>query len=272
MSVAVFERVTKRFRDVLALDALSVAIEPAETIALLGPNGAGKSTLISLLLGLRRPDAGRVRLLGRDPREHGARVAVGATLQELQFPTTLRVSELVDFVAAHFPPGRSRRELLAEFGLEPVARRQAGGLSGGQRRRLALALAFVGRPALVVLDEPTASLDGEGRAAVWRAVRAAREQGTAVLVATHDLAEAELVASHVLLVDRGRLVIDGTVAAVKQRAGVSRIRYRGSHGVVTLDAADPGAALARLIGEGVALHDLEVRSLTLEEALGRVRR
>jgi ABC-2 type transport system ATP-binding protein len=272
VSVAAFERVTKRFRDVLALDALSLAIEPAELIALLGPNGAGKSTLVSLLLGLRRPDAGSVRLLGRDPRDHGARAAVGATLQELEFPATLRVRELVDFVAAHFPRGRNPHELLAEFGLDVVARRQAGGLSGGQRRRLGLALAFVGRPALIVLDEPTASLDGEGRAAVWRAVHAAREQGAAVLVATHDLAEAELVAHRVLLLDRGRLLVDGTVAAVKARAGVSRIRYRSRNGVVTLDVADPGAAVARLVAAGVPLHELEVRPLTLEEALAQVRR
>jgi ABC-2 type transport system ATP-binding protein len=282
VTVAEVEAVTKRFGPTVALDGISLSLYAGSTVALLGPNGAGKSTLASILLGLRAPDRGRVRVAGRDPRDHRARRAVGAMPQETLFPQTLRVAELVDFVARHYARPSSVDAVLSEFGLGSLAARPAGALSVGQRRRLALALAFVGRPALLVLDEPTAALDGEGRRTVWAAVRAARERGAAVLVATHQLDEADAVATRVVAIDRGRVVADGAPADVKQRAGGARIRFRArggpaiagmrvEDGWVTLHVRDAGAAVRELVLAGEALAQLEVRPLTLEEALDALR-
>jgi ABC-2 type transport system ATP-binding protein len=280
-SVAQLRDVTKRLGAVTALASVSLDLPPASTVALLGPNGAGKTTLLSMLLGLRRPDRGSVRVLDRDPRDHRVRTGIGATPQELLYPGTLRVEEIVRFTAAHYPAPASPGTVLEEFGLAQVARRQVGGLSGGQRRRLGLALAFVGRPALVILDEPTASLDADGRAVVWRAIRAARDSGRAVVVATHDLVEAEQVADRVALIDRGRLVLTGTVAEVKARAGGARVSFAAdrppdgfdahcSDGRVCFDTVDAGRTIASLVRRGTALHELEVRRLTLAEALERI--
>jgi ABC-2 type transport system ATP-binding protein len=283
MTVAEVDGVSKRFGDVVALDRLSLAVEAGSTVALLGANGAGKTTLISLLLGLRTPDGGRVRVLGGDPRAPAVRRALGTALQDVGVPATLRVEELVRFVAAHFANAAPIGELLARFGLDRVATRQAGGLSGGQRRRLALALAFAGRPPLVILDEPTASLDPDGRAAVWAASDDLRHAGGTVVVATHDLHEAEAAADRVVVVDAGRVVADGSPRALAARAGTTRIAYVGDRappgfpdarrerGRVVLDVADAGVAVTRLVREGVELRELEVRALSLEEAIARLR-
>ena len=280
--VAALEGVTKRFGPVTALDDVSLQIERDSTTALLGPNGAGKSTLAALLLGLRRPDCGSVLLLGRDPRDHRARRLLGAAPQEVAFPQLLTVREVLALVGAHFDH-TSADDIVSVFGLSRLLRRQTGGLSGGQRRRLAVALAFVGRPRLVVLDEPTAGLDGEGRRAVWDSVRAARGAGAAVLFATHELDEAEAVATRVVALDQGRPVADGTAAAVKSRAGLTRIRFRAASpprmrpeprwqdGWVELDTVDAGATVADLVAAGIPLLDLEVRPLTLREALDVLR-
>ncbi len=281
MSVAVLAGVTKRFGTVAALDDVSLAIEAGSTVALLGPNGAGKSTLASLLVGLRRPDRGIVRVGGRDPREHGARAALASVPQETMFPQTLRVAELVRFASRHFPKPRNGLEVLEEFGLAALARRQVGGLSVGQRRRLSVALAFVAEPALVVLDEPTAALDREARRAVWTAVRSARERGSAVIVATHQLDEAEAVATRVVAIDRGRIVADGAVEDVTRRSGAVRVRYRGDRappcagarledGWVVIQAREAGTVVRDLVLAGISLDGLEVRALTLEEALDDV--
>jgi ABC-2 type transport system ATP-binding protein len=282
VTVARAEAVSKRYGDVVALDGLSLTVEAGETVALLGANGAGKTTLISLLLGLRTPDAGRVRVLGRDPRVPAVRRALGAALQDVGVPATLRVEELIRFVAAHFPDGASTPRLLARFGLEQVAQRQAGGLSGGQRRRLALALAFAGGPPLVILDEPTASLDPDGRAAVWAATDELRRAGGSVVVATHDLHEAEAVADRVVVIEAGRVVADGSPRTLAARAGTTRISYaaerpppafpdaRLERARIVLDVEDAGATVARLVGDGVDLRELEVRPLSLEEAIARL--
>jgi ABC-2 type transport system ATP-binding protein len=278
--VAELEQVTKRYGAVTALEDVTTTIEPGSIVALLGPNGAGKSTLVSLVTGLRRPDRGTVRLLGRDPRDHRARSAIAVTPQELVFPQTLRVGEIVSFAARHYPCGRPVADLLETFGLLELEHRQTGGLSVGQRRRLALVLAFVGRCALVVLDEPTAGLDADARSAVWRAIHDAQAAGAAVLLATHDLGDAEAVATRVLALVRGRLALDGGVGEIRTRAGRTRVSFRAARapagftgarwaaGRVTLEVADGGAAVAALVRAGLELPELEVRPLSLEEALG----
>ncbi len=211
--------VEKRFGEIAALRGVDLSIEPGQTVALLGPNGAGKTTLLSIVLGLRRPDAGRVELFGRDPRRWQSRTVVGTTPQETSFPPTLRCREVVDFVRAHYPSGPSTNELLERFDLCELGGRQTGGLSGGQRQRLGVALAFAGAPRLVVLDEPTSGLDVEARRGVWSAIRTNAATDGTTLIATHNLQEAEALAGRIVVVARGAVCADGTAAAIKQLAG-----------------------------------------------------
>jgi ABC-2 type transport system ATP-binding protein len=213
------KRVVKRLRTTIALAGVSLDVRSGEIVAVLGPNGAGKTTAVRIMLGLRRPDEGEALLFGRDPRDPKSRLTVGATPQELEFPGTLLVREILDFAARHYPAPRQADNLLDQFGLLELARRQVGGLSGGERRRLAVAVAFAGNPAAVFLDEPTTGLDVESRRRVWAAVRCFREGGGTVLLTTHYLEEAEALATRVVLLAKGEVVGDGAPGAVKERLG-----------------------------------------------------
>jgi ABC-2 type transport system ATP-binding protein len=278
---AVLERVRKSYGNVEALKGFSLTVRVGEVVALLGPNGAGKTTALLILLGLRSPDEGRARIFGRNPREVKARRLLGATPQETGFPPTLRVTEVIDLVRAHYPHPLDTADVLTRFGLAEVARRQIGGLSGGQKRRLAVGLAFVGNPRAVFLDEPTTGLDVEARRRVWDAIRGYAENGGTVLLTTHYLEEADALASRVAVIARGAMLAEGSPAEVKARTGLKRIRVKvdgelpklsgveratRAGRVHTLYAADAGAVVELLVASGVALQDLEVSPVTLEEA------
>ena len=280
MILARAEQVSRRYGEVLALDRVDLTVRAGELVGLLGPNGAGKSTLINLLVGLRRPTAGRVELLGGDPRDPASRRQLGVTPQETGLPGTLRVGEVVDFVSAHFPDPVPRGELLDRFGLTDQVRRQTGGLSGGQRRRLAVALAFVGRPRLVVLDEPTTGLDVEARHALWDAIRGFHADGGTVLLSSHYLEEVEALAQRVVVIGHGRVLADDSVAAIRGIVGVRRVSLVADDlpalpGVVATERVDGRVHLLTtdadqlvrdLVTAGVAFRDLEVRPTSLEEA------
>jgi len=182
--------VDKSYGAVTALKGVSLSLAPGETVALLGLNGAGKTTAINLLLGLRRPDRGEVRLDGGDPRTPAVRAAIGATPQETAFPQRLRCTEVIELVRRHYPDPLPAAVVIERFGLGDFAHRQTGGLSGGQRRRLALALAFVGQGRAVFLDEPTTGLDADVRRSLWRVMRDYVAGGGALLLTTHYLEEA----------------------------------------------------------------------------------
>ena len=278
---AVLERVGKRYGKVEALKGFSVTVRAGEVVALLGPNGAGKTTALLILLGLRSPDEGTARIFGRNPRDVKVRRLLGATPQETGFPATLRVTEVIDLVRAHYPHPLEVSEVLGQFGLTDVARRQVGGLSGGQKRRLAVGLAFVGNPRAVFLDEPTTGLDVEARRGVWDGIRAYVENGGTVLLTTHYLEEADTLASRVVVIAGGTTLAEGSPAEVKARAGLKRIRVEAdgelpelngvdratrAGRVHTLYVANAGAVVERLVASGVALEDLEVTPVTLEEA------
>jgi ABC-2 type transport system ATP-binding protein len=276
--VAELARVTKRFGAHRALDGVSFSIGEGEAVALLGPNGAGKTTALAVLLGLRTPDAGAARLFGGDPRDPASRRRVGVVPQEIAFPPTLRVREIVDLVRAHFESPLPADAVAERFGLGAIALRQAGGLSGGERRRLGVALAFAGRPRLIVLDEPTASLDRDARLAVWGAIRLHLVDGGALLLTTHHLEEAEALARRVILIEAGSIVSDGALADLRAAAGLTLVRFRASPGVevagavreaehVRLLVPDAGRTVEELVRAGVPLSGLEVRPLTLEETL-----
>jgi ABC-2 type transport system ATP-binding protein len=209
-----FRRAEKRFGGRVALHPLDLTIDRGERVVLLGPNGAGKTTLAGLVLGLRRPDRGEVRVFGRDPRDWRARAAVGSTPQEMGFPPTLRGREILELARAHSPSPPSLSLLVDRFGLDDVIARQTGALSGGQRRRLALALAFAGGPDLVVLDEPTTGLDVETRRGAWDAITAFGAAGGTVLLATHQLDEADALAQRIVVLSKGTVLADGPRASL----------------------------------------------------------
>ncbi|TFH71012.1 ABC transporter ATP-binding protein [Cellulomonas sp. HD19AZ1] len=284
------DRVTRRFGDVTALDDVSLRVDHGEIVGLLGPNGAGKTTLLSLLAGLRTPDAGTVRLFGGDPRDPASRTSLGTTPQETGLPGTLKVREVVDFVAGHFTDPMPRAEVLARFALEDLADRQTGALSGGQKRRLAVGLSLVGRPRLVLLDEPTTGLDVEARHVLWQALRDYHADGATVIVTSHYLEEIEALAQRVVVVGGGRVVADDTLARVLDLVSVRRVSLTlpgpagatltglpGVHDVTeapdprggvraTLVAADADACVRTLVERAVPFRDLEVRGASLEEA------
>ncbi|WP_433315787.1 ABC transporter ATP-binding protein [Micromonospora chersina] len=280
MILARADQVSRRYGEVLALDRVDLTVRAGELVGLLGPNGAGKSTLLNLLVGLRRPTAGRVELFGGDPRDPASRRRLGVTPQETGLPGTLRVGEVVDFVAAHFPDPVPRDELLDRFGLTDQVRRQTGGLSGGQRRRLAVALAFVGRPRLVVLDEPTTGLDVEARHTLWEAVRSFHAEGGTVLLSSHYLEEVEALAQRVVVIGHGRVLADDSVAAIRGIVGVRRVSLvaddlpplprvmatEHAEGRTHLLTTDADQLVRDLVTAGVAFRDLEVRPTSLEEA------
>ena len=218
-SAAELRGASKRYGDTSALDDVDLQVRYGETLALVGPNGAGKSTALSLLLGLRRPDRGVATLDGSDPAHPDARRRVGVVPQEIDLPPALKVRELLDLVRAHYAEAEPRGRLLERFGLSELAARQAGGLSGGERRRVALALAFAGRPRVLFLDEPTAGLDFESRQALWRELRSHAAAGGATLLTTHYLDEAAALADRIVVLARGRVVATGTVDEI--RAGRS---------------------------------------------------
>jgi ABC-2 type transport system ATP-binding protein len=271
---------TRRYGDVTALDRVNLDVHAGELVGLLGPNGAGKSTLVNLLVGLRRATSGRVELFGGDPREPARRQRIGVTPQETGLPPTLRVGEVVDFVAAHYPAPVDRDELLDRFGLADLARRQTGGLSGGQKRRLAVALAFVGRPELVFLDEPTTGLDVQARHALWDGIRSFHEQGGTVLLTSHYLEEVEALAKRVVVLGQGRVLADDSVEAIRGLVGVRRVSFVAENlpplpGVVGVEhvdgrthllTTDADQLVRELVHAGVAFSDLEIRATSLEEA------
>ena len=283
-AVAELRGVHKRYGKVQALRGVDLHLHAGELIALLGPNGAGKTTAVSILLGQRRPDAGSARLFGHDPTRPAARRQVGVTPQQTGFPDNLTVREVVDLIRVHYPDPAPTRELLDRFGLTDVAGRRAGGLSGGQTRRLAVALAFAGRPQAVVLDEPTTGLDVEARHRLWEVVQAFVADGGTVLLTTHYLEEAQALASGVVVIADGRIIAHGSVDDITARVGVSRVHLRApalpelpgvthvetTNGSHILYTPDPDELVRALAHQEVPFTGLRVEQASLEEAFLRL--
>jgi ABC-2 type transport system ATP-binding protein len=293
--------VTRRFGQVVALDDVTLEIGSGELVGLLGPNGAGKSTLLSLVSGQRKPDSGVVRLFGGDPRDAPSRQGLGLTPQETGLPATLKVREVVDFVGKHYANPVPTGELLEQFGLSDLAGRQTGAMSGGQKRRLAVALSLVGRPRVVLLDEPTTGLDVSARQALWAAIREYHAGGGTVLLTSHYLEEVQALAQRVVVIDQGVVKADDTLDAILRRVGLRRVVVRstadlgtdlpgvvrservpdgGATGVAATAAtggaagvwryelytADADELVRTLVTSRLPFHGLEIRGASLEEA------
>jgi ABC-2 type transport system ATP-binding protein len=283
-TLASLSHVTRRFGDVTALDDVSLDIRSGQIVGLLGPNGAGKSTLLSLLQGLRRPSSGTVELFGGSPQTAATRQRLGCTPQATALPETLRVGEVIDFVGVHFSSPVPTAEIADEFGLTDLLRRQTGSLSGGQKRRLSVALAFVGRPQLVLLDEPTTGLDVDARRTLWDAIRRQHDAGATVVITSHYLEEIEALAERVVVIDGGRVLEDDSLGTVLSRVSLRQVSLRSPEtvkiaalpgivkqrtdatGATTFYAQDSDAFVTALVRSGIPFSELSVRGATLEEA------
>ncbi len=279
---------TVRYGETTAVDDLDLSIDPGETVALLGANGAGKSSTLNAALGLFRPAAGRVRLLGREPGDAVRAGCVGAMLQHGGLPTEARVGEVLGLVRRRYATPWPLADLVATAGIEGLLGRPVDALSGGQRQRVLLALALAGAPPLLVLDEPTSAMDVEARQAFWTTMRSLAGRGHTVVFATHHLDEADAVADRVVVVAGGRVVADGSSAAVKSAVAGRTIRFTAgaahgelaalpgvtsvgtSGGRVELATTDVEATLRALLAGADRLPDLEVRGATLEQAFLRL--
>jgi ABC-2 type transport system ATP-binding protein len=278
---------TKRYGDLVAVDGISFSVEAGEIVALLGPNGAGKTTTVEILEGLRSRDGGDVRVLGHEPNDKELAPRIGVMPQTGDLQQGLRAGEAVRLFAAFYDDAEDPAGLMSRLGLDRVERTPYRRLSGGEKRRLSLALAVVGKPRVAFLDEPTAGLDVEGRATTWKLIGELRDRGVTVLLTTHLLDEAERVADRVAIVQRGRLVALGSPADL---AGSSRqisfvsdrpvdesalasalgVSIANNGGIYRLTGVDPDPALvarltAWLAENGVALRRLDVGARSLEE-------
>ncbi|MEV6397097.1 ABC transporter ATP-binding protein [Streptomyces sp. NPDC051907] len=247
-----------------AVAGISFSVPRGEIFALLGTNGAGKTSTVELLEGLAAPSGGAVRVLGRDPyRERAAvRPRIGVMLQEGGFPSELTVEETARMWAGCTSRARPVGEALGLVGLAPRAGVRVKQLSGGERRRLDLALALLGRPEVLFLDEPTTGLDAEGRRDTWDLVRALRDDGATVLLTTHYLEEAESLADRLAIMHGGRIVAAGTPAEVKA-ARPARIRF-------TLPAGIAAARLPLTLEAAAHGRRIEIRTRRLQDALGEL--
>jgi ABC-2 type transport system ATP-binding protein len=293
--VATLKGVTKRYsNDVVALDNLSLTLRRGEVVALLGPNGAGKSTAIKLLMGLSSPTAGSVNVFGADPRNNVARLRTGVMLQVGRAPEMLRVREHIELFRGYYPNPMAYAEIIAAAGLEGVESTMFGHLSGGQKQRVLFALALAGDPDLIFLDEPTVGMDIKARRAMWAQIRSMVARGKTILLTTHYLEEADALADRIVVIDKGRVVCEGTpaevksagsanpgtamsrsvkvircvtalpVATLKALAGVTSVEQ--DRGVATITSEKPEASLRELLALDQSLHSIEVQSPALEDA------
>jgi ABC-2 type transport system ATP-binding protein len=215
------ENLHKSYGGTVAVDDVSFTVAPGEIFGILGRNGAGKTTTVECLIGLRTPDRGRIRVLGRDPRRDHAEVTrrVGVQLQDGQLPERLRVGEAMRLYSSFYPEPADSAELLRQLGLRGKEKVPYAKLSGGQKQRLSIALALIGRPRIAVLDELTTGLDPHARRDTWDLIGEVRSRGVTIVLVTHFMPEAERLCDRVALIDAGRVLTIGSPAELLKRAG-----------------------------------------------------
>jgi ABC-2 type transport system ATP-binding protein len=261
----------KSYGPVEAVRGVSFTVQRGEVFGLLGPNGAGKTTTVEILEGYRQRSSGEARVLGSDPAagERELKQRVGIVLQTAGFYPRLTVHEAVSHVAKAYPDPRDPSETISMVGLAESADTRSNRLSGGQQRRLDLALALVGDPELVFLDEPTTGFDPAARRVAWDVVRTLRELGKTVLLTTHYLDEAQALADRVAIVKNGEIVAEGPPESLTPASAGYRVSYEAQGRRVEHQTDDPTDLLHRLTGDALArgerLQSLEVARPTLEE-------
>ncbi|HEY0936011.1 MAG TPA: ABC transporter ATP-binding protein [Trebonia sp.] len=283
--VVSFDNVSKHYGNLKAVDGLNLELRAGETVALLGPNGAGKSTSLDMLLALRKPTSGTIRMFGSDPYHAVKSGQVGAMLQSGGLMPEVTVRELVTLIAGLHPRPVPVAVTLRRAGIESVADQRVDKLSGGQTQRVRFALAIAGESDLIVLDEPTSAMDVESRQRFWASMKEEVAEGRTLLFATHYLEEADQAADRVLVINRGRLLADGSPEDIKKRAGAKRMSFRlpGAdqaallrlpgvvsleirHDTVRIQTSDSDGTLYGLLDAGYRPTEIEVGSLGLEQA------
>jgi ABC-2 type transport system ATP-binding protein len=285
----------KSYGAVQAVRGMSFSVGRGEIFALLGPNGAGKTTTLEILEGFRARDAGRVDVLGYDPADRGTgralRERIGLVLQDIAVEPYLTVRETLARNAGYYPAPHGVGEVIDLVGLAAQARQKVRSLSGGQKRRLDLALGLIGRPDLLFLDEPTTGFDPGARRDAWQIVRSLRASGTTILLTTHYMEEAQALADRVALMSGGQIVAEGSPSAIGGRdCERARIRFAlpasvavadlplaasaDGDGLVTVETAEPTATLHELagwaLGRGMVLDRLTVERPSLEDVYLRL--
>jgi ABC-2 type transport system ATP-binding protein len=261
----------KSYGQLEAVRGVSFEIQQGEVFGLLGPNGAGKTTTVEVLEGYRKRDSGSVSVLGADPEVAGVawRERIGIVLQSSAMYPNLTVEEHVSLFAGYFSHPRNVDEVIALVGLDEKRKSRVKSLSGGQQRRLDLALGLVGDPEILFLDEPTTGFDPAARRAAWDMIRSLRELGKTVLLTTHYLDEAEQLSDRVAVLRGGRIVALGKPSELTERQVATEIRYRENGHEVVVETYEPTKALHELtaaaLARGVELDGLQVRKPTLEE-------
>ena len=293
------EHLVKAYGSTVAVNGLSFAVQPGEIFALLGPNGAGKTTTVEILEGYRVADGGSARVLGLDPRRDAAQLKprVGVMLQQDGLYQALRAREILDLYASFYASPEDPRELMERVGLSGVASTRFRQLSGGQKRRLALAVAIVGKPRLLFLDEPTTGMDPQARRATWDIIQEQKARGVTVLLTTHFMDEAERLADRIAIMDGGKLIALDTPSGLTTsqsttgtevrfhaqpgldvvalgRLGAVRSAREESPGVYALDTGEPRELLVQLSTHlrdaGVDVTELRVGRSTLEDVFIRL--
>jgi ABC-2 type transport system ATP-binding protein len=286
--VASLSGVSKRFGKTVALDGLDLKVQPGELFSVLGPNGAGKSTAISIMLGLRQPDAGTARLFGESPLRVESRRQVGVMMQEVSLAAELRVREQIALARSYYPDPLTVDEVLEVTHTKPIANRPYGKLSAGQKRQAQFAVAVCGRPKLLFLDEPTVGLDIQARETMWATLQTLVDDGASIVLTTHYLEEAEALADRVAVLAHGRVIASGTVDDI--RANVLRKRIScatslSAEQVLTwpgvesasrarehlqITVGDAEEVVRRLLAADGDLRELEVRRAGLSEAFAEL--
>ncbi len=281
LSTVEFENVCKSYGEQTAVDDLTMKVEQGEVLCLLGPNGAGKSTAINMMLGLTRPDSGKISLFGKNPTSDAARAQIGVTPQETDFPPALTSHEILQLVRSHYRNPKPIDHLIEAFQLEGIIDRRTSGFSGGERRRLALALAFCGNGKAIFLDEPTTGLDQNSRRAFWGFASNYSANGSTLIITTHHLEEIEDIATRICLLVDGKIRFSGSAEEIRSKVNRQKMRFcaaqkpdiaghmveNSGDGHWIINTSDSDDAVRALVRQKVQFSNLEIHPCTLEEAV-----
>jgi ABC-2 type transport system ATP-binding protein len=284
LPVAELNGVSKWFGSVMALDHVDLSLRAGEVTAILGQNGAGKTTAVRLMVGLAHPSVGQAWLLGQDPTSLSSRERVGVMLQVSKVPETLRVAEHIRLFSSYYPSPLPLAEVIDLAGLRGLEHRPFGKLSGGQQQRLLFALAICGNPEVLVLDEPTTGLDVEARRTFWSEMRRLVSRGRSILLTTHYIEEADALADRIVILQRGRIIADGSPADIKARVASKHVRcitrldqrtllalpgaraWRQDKHASVISATEVEPFVRELLARDPSVSELEITHANLEDA------